>query len=210
MSTIGGTTKTLYFGSGTKLGELSNFALLPNPFYYKGYWWPSSENAYQAVFKVNEKDWHRFAVGGDLASLKTGIPLVFDSHEVEKKMKHYGPKKTGKPAMLGIVAKMAIKRDTAKKLNIEINNYVEENHLQLVSDLFIEILPLKYAANSSFKKKLEQTLGHELVEFDRGAERKAKQGKPPLWAGLIGKDGKLYGLNLQGCLHMQIRKRMFS
>lgn len=197
-----------YFGSGTKLGMLSNFALCDEPFFCRNHLWTTSEHAFQAILRVREEDWGRLAFGGDLSSLTTGLPLVFKADEVAKKKKHYGPTLTGRPAMTGIVAKMAVKPNIAadKRVALRLKTASEAQHsVDEMGELFEEILLCKYRANPRFLQALKSTQDKMLIEFSRGAERETLKNKPPLWTGLVGKDKRLYGLNLQGILQMKVR-----
>ena len=148
-------------------------------------------------------------MGGELSSI-AGLERVFPEDLVNKKKKFYGPTKTGKPAMIGIIAKMAVKPDVVKKMNlpIELKTASEKEHsVDEVSNLFLDILEAKYKANPRFFQILKNTSNKLLIEFSRGAQRETLQGSPPLWSGMIGKDdGKMYGLNLQGIIHMKVRK----
>ena len=200
----------IYFGSGMKISVLSNFALCDTPFFFRGKWWTTSEHAYQAILRVEEKDWDYFAVGGEL-STEYGLERVFSQDIVQKKKKFYGPTQTGRPAMLGVIAKMAVKPDVIKKMNlpIRLKTSNESYHtIDEMSNLFMGILEAKYKANPRLFQILKNTDNKLLIEFSRGAERETLKGRPPLWAGMVGKDGKMYGFNLQGIIHMRVRKEL--
>ena len=196
----------VYFGSGTKIGELSNFAKCPNPFLWKNHLWNSSEAAYACWLRVDPVDWHRLAVGGDLSDLKTGIALLFPENLVAKKIKHYGSKCSGmKPEMIGIIPKLATKQKYGKKIGLRLTER-DEAKLE-TSDLFhifVEILVEKYTHNPHFRDVLLSTRGKNLIEFDRGAVRETIKGRPPLWTGQV-KEGILYGRNLQGDIQEHVR-----
>lgn len=202
------------FGSGMKeLAPLSNFAKCETPFSWKGSEWLTSEHAYQAYVKLARREqWARFAKGGDLSSLEVGVPCIFPEKDVAKKLSHYAATRTGRPEMLGIVAKMAVKPDVAKRLGLELKPFDEQQ--QAISELkaiFSSILVAKYDANPRFRSLLLGTRGKVLVEFNRGAEREAKAGRSPLWSGLVSKrDGRLYGRNLQGIIQMCIRDQILA
>ena len=139
-----------------------------------------------------------------LGSLATGIPLVFKPTEVQNKSKWYGAK-AGKPAMIGIVAKMAVKPDRAKKINLKLLSPSESKHsVDEMGNLFMEILTAKYAQNPVARKQLVLTENKYLVEFDRGAVRESKAGRCPLWTGQV-YQGTLVGMNFQGELQMLVR-----
>ena len=190
-----------YFNSGVGIPWLSNFA--PAEFTYEGYTWPTAEHCFQALFKVRPEHRHRFAVGGDLADL-LGLKLVFPERDYEKKRKHYGAK--GKrPEMPGIVAKMAVRPDIARKLGIGLTPMVEDDkHKEYMCELFRNLLLCKYRQNEFLRSVIVGTGKKTLVEFSRGAEREAKKGKPPLWTGMV-VNGEIVGQNLQGELQMSVR-----
>ena len=203
-----------YFGSGAGIGALSNFASCELKI--DGRMFPSSEHAYQAMAKVMPVHWHRFAVGGDLSTLETGLKLVFKSSEYDKKFKHYKGKGSGRPCMVGIVAKMAVRPDVARKLGLRLTAIQEQGKwMTHIEALFERILHAKYDQNPMERALLVGTGDRVLVEFSRGAERETKKGKPPLWTGMVVDGvkqpngvvvgGSVVGQNLQGRLQMQAR-----
>ena len=196
----------VYFGSSTKLGELSNFARCPNPFRWKNHLWNSSEAAYACWLRVDPVDWHRFAVGGDLSDLETGIALLFPQDVVAKKIKHYGAKCGGtKPEMIGIIPKLATKEKYGKKIGLRLTAREEAKcEKSVLFEIFVEILIEKYTHNPQFRDVLLSTRGKKLIEFDRGAVRETAKGRPPLWTGQV-KEGVMYGLNLQGEIQEHVR-----
>ena len=201
------------FGSGmdASVSLLTNFAQLPGGFKWRGHTWPSSEHAFQAALRVPFDYWSWFAEGGRCSTLD-GLGLVFPLSELQKKTTHYGPTRTGKVAMVGIVAKMAVKQKVAKKIGLPLLSPDESVHsVDEMEELFLDILMAKYRACASARSQLLATAGHHLVEFSRAAERDTKKGKPPLWTGLVSKNDKmLYGHNMQGELQMRIRERLFQ
>ena len=202
--------RVVYFGSGCMAPAccLSNFARCPIPFLWKGLLWNSSEAAYCCWRRLERKDWDHFAVGGKLCELESGIPLIFPQKDWDKKQKHYGAKTTGKPDMVGILPKMAMKRDVAKKLGLELKDYDHETDSdQLLIDTFVEILMCKYLANPKWMDVLLATEGKQLVEFDRGAGRETLAGRPPRWTGIV-KGGVVLGGNLQGRIQEIVRAKL--
>ena len=201
----------VYFGSGmdSTVGYLTNFAQTECAFEFRERMWPSSEHAFQAHLRVHPDDHHHFAVGGKLSTLETGLQLVFKTGELDKKRKHYGPKKTGKPPMIGIVAKMAVNPEIAKKIGLKLISSSESKHsIAEVSETFFDLLKSKYGQCAEARRQLLATRGKHLVEFSRGAVREAKKGQLPLWTGQIDEHGILRGHNLQGELHMKVRDVM--
>ena len=194
-----------YFGSGAGVYELSNFC--EAPFELWGLSFPTSEHAYQAAYRCERESWPRFASDGDLGSLERGLPLVYERADVAKKAKHWGAKKR-RPAMIGIVAKMAVKPERAAKLGLKLRRFSDdERDLEEIKKLFREILMAKYRANPIARAKLLATKKKLLVEFDRGAKRLADKGTPPLWTGLV-KDGEVVGRNLMGEMMMEAREML--
>ena len=205
----------IYFGSGTAGDSslLSNFAAAQVE--VQGKVFPSSEHAFQALLKVDPVNHARMEVGGDLGSLKGGFGQFFSDESVAaKKVKHWGEKKT-KSAMVGIVAKMAVKETTARKLGLKLLDHTSRLY-KTESDvrrLFAEILDAKYAQNRTHRKFLLDTAKHKLVEFSRSARRETLAGKEPFWTGYIAKSaeedaGRMYGRNVQGDLQMEARQRL--
>lgn len=204
-----------YFGSKCGMGELSNFATCPEPFEYHDKLWPSSEHAFQAVLRLDPRDWHRFAVGGDLSTLAQGMTLIYGNvkkdrvETIAKKVKHWSKAKSStRPEMVGIVAKMAVKEDVAKRLGLRLMRGNEKHNIHEVSELFKGILMAKYVANPSYKKLLVDTYPKTLVEFNRPRHSDPRL---PLWGGYV-TDSKplasLRGHNLMGMLHMHIRDKL--
>jgi len=191
-----------YFGSGAGIYDFSNFC--EAPFELWGFSWPSSEHCYQAAYRCEKESWARFAAGGDLSTLESGLPLVYKAGEVAKKLKWWGARST-KKAMVGIVPKMAVRPDRAAQLGLKLRKWSDDpRDLVEIRALFTEILLAKYRANPPMAEKLVATGSKLLIEFDRGAERKALGGNPPLWTGLM-KDGEVHGRNLMGELMMEVR-----
>lgn len=213
------------FGSSMKgdLARISNFSATA-PFSVPsipGFTFNSAEAAWVSR-RVHEADRHRFAVGGDLSTLEEGAAKVFDK-DPDKKVIYWGPKKTGKPAMLGIIPKMAVNPKRMKKLGLTPSiEYSEEHRSQehideIIVPHFFEILVAKYSNDKKMLAALLQTEDKHLVEFSRGAERETNKGRPPLWTGYVSTTqldahgrGKLCGNNLQGEIQMMVRSYFAS
>ena len=197
-----------YFGSGAGIGEFSNFCELQHPVEFEGRLYPTTEHAYQAEYRVDERDRHRFAVGGDLASIETGIPLVADKKgTVASKVKHWSAK-GNRPAMPGIVAKMAVHPKRAKRLKIRLCKSKDDpRDMVEIKSIFKAVLLSKYRRNPLLRYKLLATGDVPLVEFSRSAKRESDAGRPPLWTGMV-KDGMLYGQNLMGNMMMGVRDQL--
>ena len=195
----------VYFGSGMSATRafLSNFA--ESRVTVRDVTFPSSEHAFQALLRVHPDHIKKLSVDGELGSFERGIKRVFRASEVARKLKHYGSKQNGKPAMVGIVAKMAIKPECAKKIGLRLLSPKEDAHsFEEMGNLFLEILAAKYAQNAVALQQLLDTQDKHLVEFNRGAVREHKAGRCPLWTGQVC-DGRLIGMNFQGELQMMIR-----
>lgn len=131
--------------------------------------------------------------------------LAKETGSVANSMKHWGKKKSGRPSMPGIVAKMASKRERAAAIGLTMvtDSELDEDAL---SDIFRPILRAKFKHNPVHTAALLATGDKLLIEFDRGAERETAKGRPPLWTGLV-KDDVLYGRNLMGRLLAEVRER---
>lgn len=197
-----------YFGSGAGIGEFSNFCVLQNYVEFKGRWYPTLEHLYQSEYRVDEQDRDRFAEGGDLASMETGMALVADKKDdVAKKIKHWSAK-GNRPAMPGIVAKMAVHPKRAKRLGITLRKLKDDpRDMVEIKSIFKAALLSKYRRNPLLRHRLLSTGDATLVEFDRGARRECEAGRPPLWTGMV-KDGVLYGQNLMGNMMMEVRDEL--
>ena len=199
--------RVVYFSSGSGIGELSNFAYLEEPLQYKGLEYNSSEHCYMAM-RVVRKHRYRFAVGGDLSDLTdasvSAVYGISDAQQIAKKRKYWSAKGT-RPAMPGIIAKLATKPSVAARLQIELKKGWNEERRseQELIDIFVPILIAKYRANPKLKEVLINTGKDTLVEFSKSAVRDPSTSR---WTGLMDKEtGMLHGGNLQGRIHMIVR-----
>ena len=204
---MGKITNHVYFGSGTKLKWLSNFAAVEDPrglkFGKRRY--RTSEHAYQSL-KVAEEDRDRLAVGGDLEDLRA-LKAIYPNPDVaKKKIKHWTARSD--PVLAGISAKMITKEKYSKKLKRPLKlETLRDPPLKELEGVWREILTAKLKASPSFRKALKGTGDARLIEFDRGAKRQSDAGRAPFWTGLV-QDGKLYGGNYMGKMLMKIRADM--
>lgn len=129
--------------------------------------------------------------------------LAREARSVQGSKKHWGEKKSGRPAMPGIVAKMASKKERATAIGLTMLTD-EELDMDELSCIFRPILRAKFKHNPVHTAALLATGDKVLIEFDRGAARETEKGNPPLWTGLV-KNNVLYGRNLMGCLLMDMR-----
>ena len=194
-----------YFSSGCGKYHLSNFAAARVEFEGKVY--PSSEHAYQSR-KFIETDRHRFEVGGDLASFDA-FTLFYKEPYATKKGGFWSNTYQGKrPAMVGIVAKLASHPDRAKKLGLTMRWHDEtQRSEESLSSFFTDILKCKYAQNPDFYAVLTATGDTKLVEFGRDAGHKTAAGNPPLWTGLV-KEDEVLGKNLMGRIMEGVRAEL--
>ena len=196
------------FGSGMNgsVGLITNFARVPGGFTWRGRRWASSEHAFQAVLRVHPSSWGMFVLEGALSAFPVGGLLLLKRGDLSRQWKHYAPTKTGRPEMIGILAKMAVTPQNAAKCNIRLLSPNEDMHdIDEMAELFIEILLAKYTQCEAARVQLVACKEH-LVEHGRQSRVRSNAGSPPLWTGLVGKDGTLYGQNLQGELQMHVRK----
>ena len=199
-----------YFGSGTKLKWLSNFAEVEDPrgLKFQKRRFRTSEHAYQSL-KVAEEDRDRLAVGGDLEGI-AGLEQIhrrLPADKIAKKVRYWTARSD--PVLGGIVAKMVTKSVHAKKLERPLKLLpLRDVPLEELEDTWREILTAKLRASPSFRKQLRATGTDRLVEFDRGAKRAALKGSPPFWTALVDTDGTTYGKNWMGRMMHEIRKEI--
>lgn len=194
-----------YFSSRVGISSLSNFCA--SPFEINDLKFPSVEHGYQALCKCEPESWHRFAIGGDLANLESGLAQLVKPTDLPKKLKFWGAKGNRKE-MVGIVAKMAVEPKRAKGLGLELRSLPHDGRdLEERKALFSELLVAKYQANADALAALLSTGNKVLIEFDRGAGRRTKAGDPPLWTGLV-EEGTVLGQNVMGELMMEVRAKL--
>lgn len=187
----------LYFGSGTKLKELSN--LYECDILYKGNVYCSVENVYQSL-KFIESDRHRFMKDGDLGGyyslIKYGDIFFGKKGDIDlfNKKRNYWEKKK----CIGIIGKMCSNTKYSKKLGLTFDTFFEREKI------FKEILIIKFE-NDKFKNILKNNKEKMLVEFSRSCKRNFEKGIIEKWCGLID-NGILYGENLMGKILMEIRE----
>ena len=186
----------VYFGSGTKLKIMSNFADVGS-LVFEGRTYATSEHAYQAQ-RVEEEDMDRMAVGGDLGGLE-GLKVLLGEEEGQQKMNHWGH---GAVKLSGIVAKMVVKDANNAKLQVPLK--LKKDDLEGKDEIFMRILRAKWDASKEFRDALRATRGKLLVEFDRAAARKNGSSA---WGGVV-KNGVLLGENRMGKIMMELRREL--
>ena len=207
--------KPFMFFSGASYGANSSFHFsnfYAAPVVYDGLNFECAENAFQsAKFDVVHR--HRFAVDGDLSTYKAlacFYPLW--NKEGEKPPKNTAEGKAAywsKKDMVGIVGKMCQNKHHLAKLPQP--RKLEQNKKL---DIFRAILRSKYVNNPKLGAELLRTGDRYLLEFCRGSyRREITQGQSPeRWGGLAKETGEcewtLYGQNLMGKLHMEIRAEL--
>ena len=190
----------VYFGSNTKLKELSNF--YECEIEYKGNIYNSVENVYQSL-KFNNEDRVRFMKYGDLGGYSGIVKYgkIFyggkkSDEELNKKMEYWRKRKC-----IGIIAKLSSNEKYSKKLGLTFNSeYDSEFKRELI---FKEILKIKYK-NEKFKDILKKTNDNKLIEFGRSCKRLYEKGVNDKWCGLVD-NGILFGENRMGKWLMEIR-----
>lgn len=186
----------VYFGSGSKLKIMSNFADVGG-LEFEGRVYATSEHAYQAL-RVEEEDRDRMAVGGDLGGLE-GLKVILGEEEGKKKMDWWG---RGEVKLSGIVAKMVVKEERNGKLEVPLK--LKKGDLEGKDEIFMRILLAKWEASKKFRDALRASGDRVLVELDRGAAR--KNGKS-VWGGVV-KNGVVVGENRMGKLMMELRRQV--
>jgi predicted NAD-dependent protein-ADP-ribosyltransferase YbiA (DUF1768 family) len=191
-------------GAGVRGGFASNFCELASPIECDGLAYPTTEHAFQAVWRLPPAERHHLALGGSLSTLD-GLGRFFDDPvQVGKKKAFWGRTGTGRPAMPGIVAKMAVSEKHSRKLGLHPIHHPASDFSEMCT-FFMHLLRLKYEQNPEPARQLLATGDKYLLEFSRGARREHLAGKPPLWTGMFA-DGRLYGHNLMGRMMMKTRE----
>lgn len=193
----------VYFGSGTKLKELSN--LYECELNYNGNVYCSVEHIYQSL-KFIEEDRHRFMISGDLGSYdglmkykSVFYPKKWSEEDVTKKISYWKERNC-----VGIIAKLSSNPKNSDKLGL---TFIGMNKSDAEKTrLFIEILQLKFE-NEFFKDVLKKTSGLELIEFGKSCKRNFDKGIQEKWCGLV-QDGVVYGKNIMGKIMMKVRDQL--
>ena len=172
--------------------QLSNFTAASVA--VDGWTFPSVEHAYQSC-KTDDRS--RFAVGGDLAG-EEAFSLLFPAATCEAKRRYWMAK-----GNLGVLAKMATKDGAMRRLGLRRNRDFVESE-----ELWMRLLEAKYA-QEPFKSLLLGTGNAYLLEFQRGARREEEaSGAASYWGGLVDDQGRLWGRNVMGVYHMEVRDRL--
>ena len=189
---------------------LSNFCEVPGGIKWRGKLYPSAEHLYQMLLKADPSCWAMFECGGVLGSVESGFRTFgFKDDALKKKVKFWGPiKSSGRPAMVGIVAKMAI-NDPKRVKGLKLKPKPESGFTdQELIDIFLPILKAKYRDFKAFRDVLKSVpKDTTLVEFSRSAEREVNAYRSPRWTGLV-KGDYLFGQNLCGRIMTMLRDEM--
>ena len=194
-----------------ELRRLSNFWRLSQPLSLWGLRWRTAEHAYQAYAKVDQRDWPRLAVGGDLDDLDKLAAFYPDEDTAFKKINHWNGK--GVYPMAGIVAKMAVNPAHNRKLQPPLRLLNDDQNkerflLKSQRHLWEEILSAKAAVSVEYVRTLKSTEQDYLVEYDRGAKRRSLAGDVPFWTAIVDDDGTLHGKNFMGRCQMHLRAKL--
>ena len=157
-----------------------------------------------------------FECGGVLGSVESGFRTFgFKDDALKKKLKFWGPiASSGRPAMVGIVAKMAVndpKRVPGLKLKPKPEFGFTDPEL---IDIFLPILKAKWRDFKAFRDVLKSVPKDTvLVEFSRSAEREVNAHRSPRWTPrralrTLVKDNYLFGHNLCGRIMTMLRDEM--
>lgn len=193
----------IYFGSSTKLKELSN--LYECDILWDGKFYCSVEHVYVSL-KFIKEDRCRFMKGGDLGSFD-GLLVhknIFYSktlreEDVIKKISYWEKRKC-----IGIIAKLSGNVQNAKKLGLTFDGDNKSNKAKEM--IFMRILRIKFQ-NEFFKNILKETNGLELIEFGKSCKRNFDRGIQEQWCGLVN-NGVVYGKNRMGKLLMKVRNEL--
>jgi len=187
------------FWSGAKypLCRLSNFAR--SCFTFEGVQYSSSEAAFQAQcfqegFRKEFSSESNVGALTEAAFVSLGVPPA----KAATKLKHWKAKN-----QVGILSKMKSTQMKSSKVNAT-RQPLSRDACEAV---FKRILLEKYKADESARSALLATGDDFLLEFDRGASRKLRQGHITRWAGMV-VDGRVVGHNQQGSLQMWARQQL--
>ena len=191
---------------------LSNFCEVPGGIKWRGKLYPSAEHLYQMLVKADPSCYHMFECGGILGSVESGFRAMnFKDKKLATSVKFWGPtKSSSRPAMVGIVAKMAVNKPSrVKGLKLKPKPEFGFTDQELV-DIFVPILKAKWKCFKAFRDDLKSVPKDTvLIEFSRSAEREVKAYRSPRWTGLV-KEGCLYGQNLCGRIMALVRDEMIE
>lgn len=182
---------------------LENF----DEFVLKEYTFPSSEHFYWAHYFVKECDIERLAVGGDLASLETGLPLLVPTEKLEKYLKCWQ-----KNDNVGIVAKMLYGKSHISCLrkaadlgmtmgDNPIGKYGKQGADSTRTMIWTRVLVAKFTQNIDHRHVLLGTRDNHLVNITRTPLGEIYK---DFFSGRV-VDGKLYGRNYMGDCMMEMR-----
>ena len=164
-----------------------------------GVTYPSAEHAFQAQL-VTPDFRHFFSTTGPLATLRSGfktlMPKATDTF-IERKALYWGKKNN-----IGVVAKMASKRDYLYNIHGVRKMDVGFDECRII---FKTVLVAKLDAFQDFRELLYETGSKYLFEFSRDAERRSLTGTTIRWGAMI-VDNKVIGHNQMGALMMWLRK----
>lgn len=189
----------VHFGSNSKppFCMLSNFSKIQIMIHEKNY--PSLEHAFQANrIEPNHESADEYICAGPICELsESAFTYVgVNANKAAKKVKYWSKKN-----MHGILAKMLIKKHEKKGLKRSMTS-------QQCKDLLLQLLRQKYA-NIEMREVLLKTGTQYLLEFEKSAERRFKQGDIARWGGML-VNGRIIGHNQMGILLMQIREEIFE
>jgi len=149
----------------------------------------SIEQVWHAFKALDRQTFLRFTNTGDLGQLD---PNVFT--DTKTNMVHWKKKN-----MIGIAAKLASNPTHGAALGLGPNkmDYGRENlGLAMEQTIWLELLMLKFRQNPLLAQILLATGSTQLIELDRGAQRRAVNGHAPVhWGGYKDDNGVLWGDN---------------
>ena len=175
---------------------LSNLSYISGGITFGKFTYPSVEHAYQAV-KFMDCDKHRFTICGDLGGWD-GMKLIYPNDH-DNKIRYWSKKNN-----IGIIAKLAVRLDNIKKLNLTLDKTII---MQKINDKIWPVLLTKKFQEEKFKDILIKTGKNYLLEFSRSAKIESERNRKPYYNGLI-EDGILYGDNKMGQYLMQVRSEL--
>jgi hypothetical protein len=182
----------------------------------------SSEAAWQALKAGNLKTFRRFEKDGDIGkepTLESFLPFLPKSkqndEECQKKYAYWIKNKNGTDfGNIGIIPKMAVKKQRFKALGLESTDIIEDNEFlptELEEDVWMTILRAKAKKNYLFWNALNVRHGFQFIELSIGAKRRyLKNGTEDYWAGYNDNDtGIIYGKNRMGEIMEKLAKELY-
>lgn len=172
---------------------------LYTPFEFDGHVYPSADHAFHAQTVVVEQR-SMFQTGGVLASIHTGLKLLWSNYEHESnrtRMVDYLCKE--ERCMIGMVARFATHHGSPIPLI-----FLPELTFQETTELWMRVLRAKYS-DPFMQNELLITNNMYLLQYNPFQE--AEPNKTSRWSGRV-INGVLHGYNHMGNIMMRLRREL--